>query len=116
MDVKSGVKAATLNVSNKNYDLPLYEGTTGPEVIDISRLYDKAGVFTYDPAYTSTASCESKITFIDGDEGVLLYRGYPIEQLAEHGNFLETCYLLLYGELPTPAEKLVFDRTIAATP
>src|SRR5271166_4814728 len=112
MDVKSGVKAATLNVSSKNYDLPLYEGTTGPKVIDISRLYDEAGVFTYDPAYTSTASCESKITFIDGDEGVLLYRGYPIEQLAEHGDFLETCYLLLYGELPTPAQKLGFDRTV----
>lgn len=113
MDVKSGAKAATLNVGKKNYDLPLYEGTTGPEVVDISRLYDEAGVFTYDPAYTSTASCESKITFVDGDEGVLLYCGYPIEQLAEHGNFLETCYLLLYGELPTPAQKLVFDRTIA---
>ena len=73
----------------------------GPDVIDIAKLYGETGMFTYDPGFTSTASCESKITYIDGDEGVLLYRGYPIEQLAEHGDFLETCYLLLYGELPT---------------
>ena len=112
MDAKSGAKAGTLTIGNKDYDLPLYEGTTGPDVIDISKLYDEAGVFTYDPGYTSTASCESKITFIDGDEGILLYRGYPIEQLAEHGDFLETCYLLLYGELPTPAQKADFDRTV----
>jgi len=112
MDAKSGTKAGTLSIGNKNHDLPLHEGTTGPDVIDISRLYDEAGVFTYDPGYTSTASCESKITFVDGDEGILLYRGYPIEQLAEHGDFLETCYLLLYGELPTPAQKLEFDRTV----
>ena len=92
--------------------MPLHEGTTGSEVIDISKLYDEAGVFTYDLGYTSTAGCESKITFVDGDEGILLYRGYPIEQLAEHGDFLETCYLLLYGELPTPAQKLGFDRTV----
>jgi len=112
MDAKSGTKAGTLSIGNKNHDLPLHEGTTGPEVIDISKLYDEAGVFTYDPGYTSTAGCESKITFVDGDEGILLYRGYPIEQLAEHGDFLETCYLLLYGELPTPAQKLGFDRTV----
>ena len=70
-------------------------------MIDIAKLYGETGMFTYDPGFTSTASCESKITYIDGDAGVLLYRGYPIEQLAEHGDFLETCYLLLYGELPT---------------
>ena len=69
--------------------------------MDIRKLYAQTGMFTYDPGFTSTASCESKITYIDGDKGVLLYRGYPIEQLAEHGDFLETCYLLLYGELPT---------------
>ena len=112
MDVKSGAKSGTLTIGNKNFDLPMYEGTTGPDVVDISRLYDEAGIFTYDPGYTSTASCESKITFIDGDEGILLYRGYPIEQLAEHGDFLETCYLLLYGELPTTAQKADFDRTV----
>ena len=116
MDAKTGAKAGaktgTLTVGNKNYDLPMYEGTTGPDVIDISRLYDDVGIFTYDPGYTSTASCELKITFIDGDEGILLYRGYPIEQLAEHGDFLETCYLLLYGELPTAAQKAEFDRTV----
>lgn len=112
MDAKSGTKAGTLSIGNKNHDLPLHEGTTGPEVIDINKLYDEAGVFTYDPGYTSTAGCESKITFVDGDEGILLYRGYPIEQLAEHGDFLETCYLLLYGELPTAAQKADFDRTV----
>ena len=88
------------------------EGTIGPEVIDISKLYGETGRFTYDPGFTSTASCESKITFIDGDEGILLYRGYPIEQLAEHGDFLETCYLLLYGELPTAAQKADFDHRV----
>ena len=112
MDAKSGAKTGTLTIGNKNFDLPMYEGTTGPDVIDISKLYDEVGIFTYDPGYTSTASCESKITFIDGDEGILLYRGYPIEQLAEHGDFLETCYLLLYGELPTAAQKADFDRTV----
>ncbi|MEZ5891450.1 MAG: citrate/2-methylcitrate synthase, partial [Xanthobacteraceae bacterium] len=112
MDVKTGAKAGNLTIGNKNYNLPMYEGTTGPDVVDISKLYDEVGIFTYDPGYTSTASCESKITFIDGDEGILLYRGYPIEQLAEHGDFLETCYLLLYGELPTAAQKSEFDRTV----
>ena len=77
------------------------EGTIGPSVADIRNLYAETGMFTFDPGFTSTACCESKITYIDGDAGVLLYRGYPIEQLAEHGDFLETCYLLLYGELPT---------------
>jgi citrate synthase len=114
MDARSGAntKSATLSVGDKSYTFPLYEGTIGPEVIDISKLYNQADVFTYDPGFTSTASCESKITYIDGDKGVLLYRGYPIEQLAEHGDFLETCYLLLYGELPTAAQKHEFDYLV----
>jgi citrate synthase len=95
---------STLIVDNKQLEFPVREGTIGPSVIDIAKLYGGSGHFTYDPGFTSTASCESKITYIDGDEGVLLYRGYPIDQLAEHGDFLETCYLLLYGELPTAAE------------
>jgi citrate synthase len=85
-------------------------------VLDVSKLYAEAGIFTYDPGFTSTASCESKITYIDGDEGVLLYRGYPIADLAEHGDFLETCYLLLYGELPTASQKADFvDRVVHHT-
>ena len=83
-----------------------------PAVVDISSLYQQSGVFTYDPGFTSTASCESRITYIDGEKGVLLYRGYPIEELAEHGDFLETCYLLLYGELPTKAQRANFDRRV----
>ncbi len=105
-------KSAQLTIGEKNYSFPMYEGTVGPEVVDISKLYAQAGVFTYDPGFTSTGSCESKITYIDGDEGILLYRGYPIEQLAENGDFLETCYLLLYGELPTKAQKQDFDYRV----
>lgn len=101
-----------LTVGDKSYDLPVFGGSIGPNVIDVSKLYGQTGHFTYDPGFTSTASCESKITYIDGDEGVLLYRGYPIEQIAERGNFLETCYLLLHGELPTSAEFKEFDRAI----
>ncbi len=114
MDVRSGAntKTGTLTLGDKSYTFPVYEGTIGPDVIDISKLYNQAGIFTYDPGYTSTASCESKITYIDGDNGILLYRGYPIEQLAEHGDFLETCYLLLYGELPTAAQKHDFDYLV----
>ncbi|HUI12076.1 MAG TPA: citrate synthase [Xanthobacteraceae bacterium] len=110
MDAKTGanIKTGTLTIGDKSHNFPIYEGTLGPEVVDVSKLYAEAGVFTYDPGFTSTASCESKITFIDGDEGILLYRGYPIADLAEHGDFLETCYLLLYGELPTPAQKADF--------
>ena len=84
-------------------------GTVGPSVVDISIVTRDADVFTYDPGFTATASCESKITYIDGDKGILLYRGYPIEQLAEHGNFLETCYLLLYGDLPNNAQRKEFE-------
>ncbi len=105
-------KTATLTVGNKTFDLPIASGSEGPDVIDIGKLYAQSGMFTYDPGFTSTASCESKITYIDGDAGVLEYRGYPIEQLAEHGDFLETCYLLLYGELPTAAQKKNFDHTV----
>src|SRR5580704_3169658 len=114
MDAKTGanIKTGTLNLGDKSYSFPIYDGTIGPEVIDISKLYAEAGIFTYNPDFTSTPSCESKITYIDGDLGVLLYRGYPIEQLAEHGDFLETCYLLLYGELPTAAQKADFDYRV----
>src|SRR5271165_6209217 len=101
-------KKAQLTLDGKTIDLPILAGTLGPSVIDVSQL-GKNELFTYDPGFMSTAACESKITFIDGDKGILLYRGYPIEDLAEHGDFLETCYLLLYGELPTAAQKENFD-------
>ena len=113
MDAKTGanIKTGAITLGNKNYSFPVYDGTIGPEVLDVSKLYAEAGIFTYDPGFTSTASCESKITYIDGDQGILLYRGYPIADLAEHGDFLETCYLLLYGELPTATQKADFvDR------
>ncbi len=114
MDAMAGanVNSGTLSIGDKSWSFPIYPGTIGPSVIDIGKLYGTAGCFTYDPGFTSTASCESKITFIDGDDGLLLYRGYPIEQLAEHGDFLETCYLLLYGELPTAAQKADFDYRV----
>jgi citrate synthase len=104
--------SATLKVNGADHAFPMRSGSIGPNVVDISKLYAETGMFTYDPGFTSTASCESAITFIDGDEGVLLHRGYPIEQLAEQGDFLETCYLLLYGELPTKAQKLDFDQRV----
>ncbi len=107
MDAPNTSKTATLTVGNKNYDFPIKSGSIGPDVVDISTLYNKAGIFTYDPGFLSTASCESKITYIDGDAGILRYRGYPIEQVAD-GDFLETCYLLLEGELPTKAQKADF--------
>ncbi len=103
---------ATLNVGGKSVELPILNGAVGPSVIDIGKLYAQTGMFTYDPGFTSTASTESQITYIDGDKGVLLYRGYPIDQLAEHGDFLETCYLLLYGELPTTTQKADFDYRV----
>jgi citrate synthase len=102
----------TINHKDKTLDLPVKSGTIGPDVIDIGKLYAQTGAFTFDPGFTSTAACESKITYIDGDKGVLLHRGYPIEQLAEHGDFLETCYLLLYGELPTKTQKSDFDYRV----
>ena len=94
-------KIATLNLNGNTYDLPVMTPTLGPDVLDIRKLYAQADVFTFDPGFTSTAACESAITFIDGDKGELLHRGYPIEQLADQSHFLEVCYLLLYGELPT---------------
>jgi len=99
-------KKATLNLPDgKSLDLPMMSGAVGPEVIDVRALYGKTGYFTYDPGFMSTASCTSTITYIDGDQGVLLYRGYPIEQLAQHCDFLEVCYLLLHGELPNQKQK-----------
>ena len=112
MDATTNAKSATLTVGGKSYDFPILSGTVGPDVIDISKLYAQTGHFTYDPGFTSTASCQSKITYIDGDAGILRYRGYPIDQLAEKGDFLETCYLLLYGELPTKAQKEDFDYRV----
>src|SRR6185436_10494883 len=106
-------KKATLQLPDgKSLDLPMMPGTVGPEVIDVRALYGKTGYFTYDPGFMSTASCTSTITYIDGDEGVLLYRGYPIEQLAVHCDFLEVCYLLLNGELPNKGQKDKFDWTV----
>ena len=93
-------RTATFIIDGKEFTLPVYSGTVGPDVVDISKFYQQTGMFTYDPGFTSTGSCRSNITFIDGDEGILLHRGYPIDQLAENGNFLETAHLLLYGELP----------------
>lgn len=104
--------SSTITVGDKQVELPIKTGTIGPDVIDIGKLHAKTGAFTFDPGFTSTASCESKITYIDGDAGILLYRGYPIEQIAEQGDFLETCYLMLFGELPTPAQKADFDYRV----
>jgi citrate synthase len=105
-------ETAKIGIGAKTVELPVLKGTTGPDVVDIRKLYAETDVFTYDPGFTSTASCESKITYIDGDAGILLHRGYPIDQLAEQSSFLEVCYLLLHGELPTAAEFTEFDRTI----
>lgn len=102
---------AVFTLEDKKLELPVFEGTIGPKVVNISPLA-KNNLFTYDPGFMSTAACESKITYIDGDVGVLLHRGYPIEQLAENSDFLEVCYLLLYGELPTVSEKKQFVKTI----
>ena len=103
---------ATLNAAGKTVTMPVMSGTIGPDVIDIRKLYGQTGAFTYDPGFTSTASCDSAITYIDGDEGVLLHRGYPIGQLAENSSFMEVSYLLLNGELPSQAELDDFSRTI----
>jgi citrate synthase len=104
--------SAKLTFKGKTFDLPVIKGALGPDVINISKLYADGKVFTFDPGYTSTASCESKITYIDGDEGILLHRGYPIDQLAENGDFIETCYLLYYGELPNQAQRRSFEHAI----
>jgi citrate synthase len=105
-------ETAKVSFDGKSVELPILKGTDGPAVVDIRKLYAEADVFTYDPGFTSTASCESKITFIDGDKGVLLHRGYPIDQLAENSSFLEVCYLLLNGELPNAKEFETFEHTI----
>src|SRR5258708_17848623 len=98
MDATSNTKTATLTVGNKTYDFPILSGTVGPDVIDLAKLHAQSGMFTYVPGFTSTGSCQSQITYIDGDAGIPEYRGYPIEQLAARGGFLETCYLLHYCE------------------
>ncbi|MBL8556618.1 MAG: citrate (Si)-synthase [Phenylobacterium sp.] len=105
-------ETAKIQVDGRTVELPVMRGTDGPAVVDIRKLYGDADVFTYDPGFTSTASCESKITFIDGDKGILLHRGYPIDQLAEKSSFLEVCYLLLHGELPTAGEFAQFEKNI----
>ncbi|WP_434620474.1 citrate synthase [Tabrizicola sp. M-4] len=105
-------KSATLTLDGKSYELPVYEPTLGPNVLDIRKLYGEADVFTFDPGFTSTAACESAITYIDGDQGELLHRGYPIEQLAEKSSYLELCYLLLYGELPTAPQLADFKGRV----
>jgi len=110
--LKSGSVTITLDGSNRSTTLPLINGSIGPSVFDIRKLYDQLGVFTFDPGYGGTAACESKITYIDGDVGVLLHRGYPIEQLAENSSFLEVCYLLLNGDLPNAAEKHEFEMGV----
>ncbi|MGB0682821.1 MAG: citrate synthase [Magnetovibrionaceae bacterium] len=102
----------TDNASGESWELPVISGTVGPDVIDVRKLYAQTDCFTYDPGFTSTGSCESKITYIDGDKGELRYRGYPIEQLAEKSDFPEVCYLLLYGELPTVEQKRKFEHDI----
>src|ERR1700744_3974314 len=99
----------TLDGSNKSASLPLLSGSIGPDVFDIRKLYGDLGVFTYDPGYGVTASCDSKITYIDGDQGILLYRGYPIEQRGEKSNFLEVCYLLLKGDRPPEPQAKEFE-------
>ena len=105
---------ATLSFSNgsPSIEMPVYSGNIGPDVIDIRKLYGQTGMFTYDPGFLSTASCQSAITFIDGDKGELLYRGYPIEQLANHGDFLDTCYLLLHGDLPDVKQSTDFHKLV----
>ena len=106
-------KTAVLNLNGKQSPMPVRSGSVGPDVIDVGKLYANTGCFTYDPGFTSTANCSSKITYIDGEEGVLLYRGYPIKELAESSNFIEVCYLLLHGELPTKPQLDEFRTTIS---
>ena len=102
----------THNGTGQTWELPIHKGTEGPDVVDVRKFYADTGMFTYDPGFTSTGSCESKITFIDGDKGVLLHRGYAIEDLAEHSDFMDVCYLLLHGELPNQAQKDKFEHSI----
>src|SRR5438105_2882567 len=108
----NGSMTLTDNATGKSYDLPVIEGSIGPRVIDIRKLYAESGCFTYDPGFMATAACRSSITYIDGDEGILMYRGYPIQELAAKSDFLEVSYLLLNGELPTPKQKVQFVSDI----
>src|ERR1700755_3019668 len=103
---------AKVEIGGNAFDYPVKSGSIGPDVIDIRKLYADTGAFTFDPGFTSTASCESAITYIDGDEGILLHRGYPIDQLAEQSSFLEVCYLLLNGVLPNAAQVAEFETHI----
>ena len=105
---------ATLSFSNgsPSVEMPMYHGSVGPDVIDIRKLYGQTGLFTYDPGFLSTAACQSAITYIDGDKGELLYRGYPIEQLATQCDYLDTCYLLLNGELPNADQRGEFHKMV----
>src|SRR3954467_15778028 len=103
---------ASLGMGGKTQDFPVRHGSVGPDVVDIRKLYAQTGAFTYDPGFTSTAACESAITYIDGDAGILLHRGYPIDQLAENSTFMEVAYLLLHGELPSKDELDKFTHTI----
>ncbi|WP_421950469.1 citrate synthase [Pelagibacterium sp.] len=105
-------KSAKLTLGDESYEFPVLSGTVGPDVIDIRSLYAKTGMFTYDPGFTSTAACDSAITYIDGDKGELLYRGYPIDQLADKSSYIEVCYLLLYGELPSKADLKDFENRV----
>ncbi|WP_404404170.1 citrate synthase [Pelagibacterium halotolerans] len=105
-------KTAKLSIGDETFEFPVLNGSVGPDVIDIRSLYAKTGMFTYDPGFTSTAACDSAITYIDGDKGELLYRGYPIDQLASQSNYLEVCYLLLYGELPSKSELKDFANRV----
>src|SRR5438094_9807687 len=104
----SGTMTLTDDATGKSIKLPVIEGSIGPKVIDVRKLYAQTGYFTYDPGFMATAACRSSITYIDGDEGILLYRGYPIQELAENSDFMEVSYLLLYGELPTAKQRLQF--------
>src|SRR3954467_420109 len=104
---------ANLNLGGASHAFPVRKGSVGPDVIDIRKLYGETGMFTYDPGFTSTASCQSAITYIDGDKGILLHPGYPIDQLAEHSTFMEVAYLLLHGELPDAQELETFTYTIS---
>src|SRR3989442_13873214 len=104
-------KTAAIDAPGGRFDFPVLDGSVGPQVVDIRKLYSETGMFTYDPGFTSTASCESALTYIDGDEGILLHRGYPIGQLAEQSSFMEVSYLLLNGELPSKDELNEFTHT-----
>ena len=105
-------EAAKFTLSGNEHDYPVLSGSVGPDVVDIRKLYGQTGKFTYDPGFLSTASCNSTITYIDGDKGELLYRGYPIEQLAVNCDYLDTCYLLLYGDLPNADQRGTFHQRV----